>query len=117
LDGRIEELRDSYNTGQVDRAVELFSEMEFAWYSDGDKRFGDAAMDRRSLKEYMSERHRDGDRFSRLAVTSVESDTERAMVHFSGEIVRPSGEYPFKGAMDCEDGLFIAWSIGVPEGG
>lgn len=117
LGRRLQELVTGYNSGNASGVVGLFSEREFAWYTDSDRRIGKSSEDRHSLEGYLRERHREGDRFIGLAVSSEEYESERDLVHLSGRLERPSGTYPFKGAMRCDDGLFVVWSIGAPTAG
>lgn len=115
LSPRLDAFVAAYNSGDVQSAVGFFSQPKFVWYSDSDRRIGESAGDRGSLEGYFRERHSEGDRFVNLVVLSAEYESERHLIHFSGRLERPSGDFPFKGAMGCDGALFEVWSIGAAQ--
>jgi hypothetical protein len=114
------------NEGDIDLADQLVAKGDaFIWFSVGRERIGEAAKDRRTLRDYLAARHAQGERLRLLGFryqgvsrAPVHGETRRH-ANFSMVLVRTARDYPSapvlgKGATDCDlrPSQVAVWSLG-----
>ncbi len=118
---------EAFNSGSIEGRVDEFvaPANRFAWFSvDGvGEHFDDDAKDRSTLGSYLQERSDAGERL-RLVAMDTEYEPARNITHIAYNIERTEPETSEgarivvgKGAIDCESGKIMVWSMGTSEGG
>ncbi|MCP4960581.1 MAG: hypothetical protein GY925_15100 [Actinomycetia bacterium] len=118
---------EAFNSGDIEGRVDEFiaPANRFAWFSvDGvGERFDDDAKDRSTLGSYLQERSDAGERLGLVAM-DAEYEQARNITHIAYNVERTEPEtlegakvVVGKGAIDCESGKIMVWSMGTSEGG
>jgi hypothetical protein len=120
---RIAAFFDAFNRGDPS-AVE-FVDPSDGWYSVSDGRGRHfVTYSRRGLPEYFARRHRRGER---LRLLEVDVSYARGLGHIAYRVDRRADDLARlgitgttaigKGAVNCETGKIVVWSMGMPAGG
>lgn len=111
ISSRVRDFIDAYDRGESGLADRFFAPApSFKWYSENGLREGPAAYDRTTLDAYLAKREREGDRLELMSVTPSADGNFGFVVRRAGELAES------KGALDCQTGRFIVWSLGPNPG-
>jgi len=107
---------EATSAGDASTADSLFSQDRFGWFSETPGRLDPEARNRDTLLAYLSERVMEGARYE-LVSFSFNGYREADDTGNFGFILRnEAGSRIFgKGAVACETGKIIVWSMGSPE--
>jgi hypothetical protein len=120
---RIAAFFDAFNRG--DPSAASFVDPSRGWYSvtDGRPRRHFVTSSRRGLLQYFARRHRHDER---LGLVQVDVSYARGLGHIAFVIERRADDLRRlgiagttahgKGAVDCESGRIVVWSMGMPGG-
>jgi hypothetical protein len=111
----VSDFLSEYNAGTPGLADRFFAPAGgFQWYSEPPGRLGEAAYVRSTLAAYLARRHAEGDH---LTVVSVQLNGVVAGVGNLGfSVARGAQVLDSKGALFCQSGMFIVWSLGPNPG-
>lgn len=117
---------DVFNSGTIGGRVDEFiaPENRFGWFSvEGvGERLNSDASDRATLGAYLQERADAGERL-RLVAMATEYELARNVTHLAYNVKRKpetsgiAAVVVGKGAVDCESGRIMAWSMGTSDAG
>lgn len=118
---------DAFNSGKVAARVDEFvaPASSFGWFSVSGvgERLNDDAYDRAGLGDYLQQRADAGEEL-RLVAMDTEYERARNVTHIAYNVNRDApdsqdgaGLVVGKGAIDCESGKIMVWSMGTSDGG
>lgn len=114
----VESFIAAYTNGDPDLTDRFFAdEGKFQWYSEPPDRLHEAAHDRASLDQYLSDRHAEGDRLRLVELNHNGYRSFDKTGHFDFSVRRNEVDDVIgKGAIDCLSGGIMVWSLGPNPG-
>ena len=117
----VERFVAAMNAGDVAAAdAAVAPKSQFGWFSVDPERLNDAAHDRASLREFLAAQVTAGQQVKLISFNFTSFRNEDQTGHFGFRLAQRSGAEPpteavGKGAIDCDTGLVMVWSVGPRE--